>query len=892
MKEHLKKAFTFAVVLVFLSGVAYSQTAETGAIIGMVKDTEDNPLPGVEITADSPNMIGGTRSQITSAEGRFRFALLQPGVYSIEVRLEGFTPQRREEVRVSVRQTLTIDFILEIGTLSEEVIVVAQSPLIDVKDSEMATVTLDSEALQNLVYDREAYIYKVIELAPGTTPVYHGSSAYGGEGRAGNSYYMDGIEISVPVWGSSWHIPDAQGFEEVKVTGLGASAEYDGFSGVQMNMVGKSGGNSFDGMLQMTYQGYDWVAANFDPAEYSLWSEPQEHMFQEARFGIGGPVIRDKLWLYANVKWLSEGFKTGAGNKYHKDQPKHFAKLTFQAGSSTRITGVQSFDDWIYDYRYTSVYRPKEASSYEYCHTYVHSFTVFQSLSDRTYFEVKVGRVADYSDYGGYAGADVPGRQDDLTGKYSGNYKWFEEWPDWRYSAVAHLSHHADEFLNGSHDFKFGVEYEQIGNQELVRYNGTYFYVDNVSVGDELYNYAYKYSYDRRPVGTRMSVFVQDSWKMGNITINPGIRYNAWRGYLTSLDATPLKTSGIAPRIGITWDVFGDHTTAVKVHYGKYYDKLTTNKFAQASVGTNDWVQYLVNPDGSKTEIYREGYNANPTTVDPDIKFQHMNQFSMGIERELMKDISVSASFVWKKRENYISRINYGATYALKSFTYTDENGAVQTGQAYDKLGTTPDKYMLTNPVEGTYSSVIRTPWRTYIGGFFSFEKRFSNKWMLAANYAFAKSKDTYTGRDPQMNPNSQLRVLWNGEPVSYPVHNFKVYGTVILPLNIYFSPMFTYRTGPRWTKQIYAPVTGSPDYNIEKPLSNKLDDVYIFDVRIEKNFNIKGDLRVGLMIDLYNAFNLAREEDIENNITRATYGEITDFNFGRMYKIGFRVYF
>jgi hypothetical protein len=559
---------------------------------------------------------------------------------------------------------------------------------------------------------------------------------------------------------------------------------------------------------------------------------------------------------------------------------------------STRLTGIQSFDDWIYDERYTSVYRPVEASSYEYAHTYVHSFGLFHSFTDRTYLEVKLGRVADNSFYGGYQGEDTPGRQDDQTGVYSGNYKWFEEWPDYRVSASAHMSHHADKFLNGSHDVKFGVEYERIGNKELVRYNGTYFYVDNVSVGGELHNYAYKYGYNREPKGTRISAFLQDSISFGNLTINPGIRYNNWKGYLTSIDATPFKTSGIAPRLGITWDIFGDHTTAVKAHYGKYYDKLTTNVFASAGSGTDDWIMFEVMPDGSKVEVDRYTYT-NPTSVDPNVKFQHMDQFSLGIERELMKDISVGVSFVYKKRQNYVSRINIGSTYELVSFTYTDENGNEHTGQAYDKTSpSSADQYLITNPVEGTYDSVIKTPWRTYMGLFFTFDKRFSNGWMMGANYAFAKEKDTYSGRDPNVSPNSQLSVLWDGEPVSYPVHNLKVYGTVALPLDILLSPMFVYRTGPRWARRIYAPVTGSPTYYIEKPGTNKLDDVYMFDVRIEKNFNIKDDLRVGLVLDVYNALNLSREEGIENRITRSSYGQITDFNFGRQFKIGLRVYF
>ena len=301
MKKALQGTFIFVLVLALLSGLSYTQSRETGSLVGIVSDTEQNALPGTEVTITSPNMIGGAKSQITDASGGFRFVLLQPGTYAVEARLEGFAPQRRENVRLFAGSTLTVDFLLEIGTLSEEIIVIAESPLIDVKDSQLSTIELDDRALNDVVYNQEMYIYSVIDLAPGTEPVYHGSTAFGGQARAGNSYMMDGIEIGVATSGNSWGIPDAQSFEEAKIMGIGAAAEYDGFSGVQLNMITKSGGNAFDGMAQAIYQGYDWITDNFDPAAHPLWSEPQEHSFQDARFAIGGPVILDKLWFYGSV---------------------------------------------------------------------------------------------------------------------------------------------------------------------------------------------------------------------------------------------------------------------------------------------------------------------------------------------------------------------------------------------------------------------------------------------------------------------------------------------------------------------------------------------------------------------------------------------------------------
>jgi len=889
----LKKFLVFILAIIFLSCMAYSQSRQTGVIEGTVSDTEGNPLPGAEVTINSPNMIGGVKSTITDNQGKFRFVLLPPGVYTVGAKLTGFIPQKHEDIRLSVGETLTVDFVLEIGKLEEEVVVKAEAPLIDVKDSQLSTTTLDATELDNVPYNHEMYIYKVIDLMPGARSVYHGSAVFGGTARSGNSYLMDGIEIAMPVFGRTCSIPDGQVYEEVKTMGLGAPAEYDGFSGVQLSMITKSGGNTFNGMGQVLYQGYNWTEANFSPDEHPLWNKPQEHMYQDARFAIGGPFIKDKFWFYGAVKWLSEGFSTGGGNRYHKDQPKYLAKFTFQLSPSTRISALREFDDWIYDYRYTSVFRPKEASSYEHCHSYIHSLSVFSSFSDNTFAEFRIGRLYDVNHFGTYS--DLPGHYDASTGMYSQNFKWWAEWPDWRNEVSAALSHHADNFIKGSHDFKFGAEYEHIGNIEQFAYSGGYYYVDNVLVGGIYHNYAYSYSYDRNPTGDRLSFFAQDSWKISkNLVINPGIRVNYWQGHLKSLNATPFKTSGIAPRIGITWDIFGDHSTAFKAHYGKYYDKLTTSKFSAASRGTNDWIMYEVMPDGSKVEIYREVLS-NPATIDPNIKYPSMDQFTLGIERELAKDISLEISFVWKKMKTFINRVNIGAKYDLVSFTYKDENGMEHIGQAYDKKSSSQDQYMMTNPIGGKWDSVIKTPYRKYWGLFFTFKKRFSKNWMLVASYALSMQKSTYisTGEGTEMtNPNQQLRALWNGEPVGYLDHNFKIYGTFILPLGIMISPIFNYATGLRWEASIYAPVKGSPIYNIEKPGSRKLDDIFDFDVRVEKNFAFRGDLRIGFLFDISNAFNLSRAEHRVNIITNSNFGLIDEFNMGRQYKIGFRFYF
>jgi hypothetical protein len=141
----------------------------------------------------------------------------------------------------------------------------------------------------------------------------------------------------------------------------------------------------------------------------------------------------------------------------------------------------------------------------------------------------------------------------------------------------------------------------------------------------------------------------------------------------------------------------------------------------------------------------------------------------------------------------------------------------------------------------------------------------------------------------------------WGGAPVSYPFHIFKVYGTFNLPWDIKFSPTFNWRSAyggdglgdGRWEAdvEVYR-ITGSPTVDIEKPNSNKLPDYIALDLRVEKSFTIKGDLRLAGYLDVYNVFNRQRAINVQDRITYSDFGQALDVNYGRELRLGVRFYF
>ena len=116
-----------AAVLLALGPAAFSQSRETGAIVGTITDQQGEALPGVTVTVSGTNLMG-TRTFVTDRQGSYRFPALPPGVYSVKAELQGFKTAVREEIRLTTTTRLTVDLTMVQSVVEEEVTVQAHSP--------------------------------------------------------------------------------------------------------------------------------------------------------------------------------------------------------------------------------------------------------------------------------------------------------------------------------------------------------------------------------------------------------------------------------------------------------------------------------------------------------------------------------------------------------------------------------------------------------------------------------------------------------------------------------------------------------------------------------------------------------------------------------------------
>ena len=882
--NRMRTLFSLIVICLIVTSPAFSQSKESGALQGTVRLEDGNPVPGVLVKIGSEEIVASAKTTITNDKGAYRFVGLQPGVYTLSAELEGFAKAVQKDVKVSIGKTFTVDLTMTQGKITEEVVVVGRSALVDVKESSTATVEMTTDYLQNI--PNSQFTVDAVNLAPGI----YDDVAYGAAGGTGIAYQIDGVDVSDPAGGTAWVFLDYNVVEEVSVSGVGAPAEYGNFTGVVFNTVTKSGTNQFKGYGEFLYQGKDWNSKNSDDPEFA----PGAVKFYSGHFDIGGPIIKDKLTFFLSALYHRQT-EALAGTNYDRDywQPKGFFKLTWQPSSKTRINSFLEYDQYNGKGRSGGALTEEAATVRQESPEIVGNISMQHLFSDYTFMEAKVAYFWGYYDLIPNAGYDISGHIDDYTDWETVNSAWFYRGDRTRLQANVSVTHHADDFIKGNHDFKFGADF--IYNTERDRYgytNGAY-YLDYD--GSPYWRIEYE-GYDVKADMKTFSFYAQDSWTISDrLTINPGIRVDLSRGGVNDIPGTEYKTKpAIAPRIGFTFDVFGDHSTAIKAHWGRYFEGAYIYTVTDLSTSKSHYAEYYW--DGEWVLDYFRPGGYSQYIIDDKLKQAYMDQFTVGVERELVKDLSLGVTYIWRKNYDHISPVNIGGEYEQVPFydQYTGQTFMVwsQTNSRSENL------YLITNPKKGMLPWMEFTPYRKYDGIEVLLNKRFSNKWQLMASYVYSKAKgnfnnieSTAAGYNPTFeNPNNQINA--DGTLDNDYTHMLKIQGSIILPLDINFNINFQLISGTTYTKRFRLPSSIDPDRTyiwLEPRGSNRYPTSKNLDLRLEKTFKL-GDVKLGLLLDVFNLFN----EGIVNNYSTvaSSFEEIVGLVTPRAFRAGIRFWF
>ncbi len=276
-------------VLLFTAQAALGQTAQ---ITGRVADSTNAVVPDAKINVRNVE-TGIENPTSTNESGYYTVPLLPPGRYEVTAQKPGFRPITRSGIKLEVQQVARIDFVMEVGEITEHIDVVAGAPLVATDDAALGTLVDRRKILELPLNGRNALM--LITLAPGSTPNPRGPAATNVNGGRDNTadILIDGGATTSTDQGDARITPPLEGVEEFKVQTGSFGAEF-GRAGSVVNVVTKSGTNQLHGSLFEFLRNDAFDANNF----FFNATGQGKAKLRYNQFGgaLGGPVWLPKLY--------------------------------------------------------------------------------------------------------------------------------------------------------------------------------------------------------------------------------------------------------------------------------------------------------------------------------------------------------------------------------------------------------------------------------------------------------------------------------------------------------------------------------------------------------------------------------------------------------------------
>jgi hypothetical protein len=824
-------------VLLFVSAAALEAQRLTGTIRGTVMDEGGEALPGAAVEISSPALIGGAQSVQTTPTGVFLFPVLPPGAYTVTVTMPGFQTTRRENVVVSVGKTASIDFFLKPAVLEQSVTVTGQAPIVDVMKSGVSNI-YDAEMLQSIPKARFTYI-DIMYWAPGismdetSTEEWHSSL---GSAYSSDNYLVDGVDTSFDWNGTTWVWNNPDIYQEGEVVSIGAPAEY----------------GDFQGAVVPYHIGKNW----------------------DLGLDFSGRIIRDKIWFYSNVQWKRyEYSQLGTNPEWptKADYKRFFVKTTFELGKNHRL--VASYQhEWskLPDVITPSV--PYDAAAEEPGDYGVPNLMLTSILGPNTVLEFKLGGWFVNDNWKPMDGNLNQSLYRDIATGVDANGIW--SWSESKYTKLqvnAAVSHYADNFIKGNHDFKFGVQYTRGSAKNIGSYSGGAVYY--------LYDGAPYCAYFQAPYSdaesvNKLGVFVDDSWAITKrLTLNLGLRFDHQDGNLLTVDEldAEMQKTGVkipgqnnvivwntwSPRLGLVYQLTRDMKTVLRASYGYYYDGLTLNAFSRMSKGYPTVYAYGWDEGTGAYDDFWYSWDPSYGYGIGNVKNSLCKQFSVGITREIIPNLALELTYLYKYTTNLYTWWN--TTAEFEPVSYPD-----------DYAGTTITVYNQTTPVEDNFLTLLNLPEykQKYRGFIIGVQKRLSNNWQLSGSFVWSKANGVsgldeltqFSGqRSGLEDPNSLINNNWSSLLQSDRTYMFKFQGTYFLPLGFSVSSNFAAQTGKPIARML--PVLGMDQGTFQvmaEPRGShwRLDPYYMLDLRLDKRFSFSKKGSVSVAADFFNLLN------------------------------------
>lgn len=606
---------------------AMAQDYTRGNLVGEVLDGNGAPVSGAQVTIRS-NEQGFTNTTTTDSNGEFRITALPTGTYSVTVTVDGAVVVQDNSASVVAGSNNSYRY--STGEAAAGGAIVVTGSRVKTNDFAQTTsgLTLNVQDVAESVPIARSQSALIL-LAPGTNAGDTGFGdcpdcvSFGGASIAENSYYVNGLNTTNFRTFVGNNIVPFEFYRTFDVKTGGWSAEYGRALGGVTSAVTKSGSNNFEYGAVITYAP-DALRSDtpntFTNTAGTLKNKNDDDYQEEveANFYVSGPLIKDRLFFYGLVtpRYRKRG-DTNPSSAFRFEEttntPFYGGKLDFIPFDGHRIEGTFWSDERTIRTRYkrsdalgniTSGSIGTEVNKIggkNFIAQYTGQFTDFFTLSG-AYGQNRYNRIDLVP------GSSVvpiiqttllglPGNAASVTGPSVVPTNSKDKREIFRVDADLYVN-----FL-GAHHFRFGLDQENLSAEELTTYTG-----------DGIYRFTpgyirRRFYYNTGSFETKQRAFyLQDSWDLldDRVNLQLGIRNDQFKNYgVTGAKYLELKNQW-APRIGASFDVFGDKLTKINAFWGRYYLPVATNTNIRLAGAETFYEQRFNYADGVSGATYDE----------------------------------------------------------------------------------------------------------------------------------------------------------------------------------------------------------------------------------------------------------------------------------------------